>query len=287
MLTAFLCLGTVAAADGAELADRFRQLSGSSQWRLVESIPLQFPTHHPQGMTKVGDLYYLSSVEVIDRSAGKGLGHLYEFDGTGKLLRQIALGEGAMYHPGGVDYDGRHIWAPVAEYRPDSRAIVYRIAPETLTPERIFEFGDHLGALAHDLHTSTLIGVSWGSRTYYRWSSDEGGAPVDAAKPHAQQNGSHYIAYQDCQVIPGTGMALFSGLNGYQGPGEARLSLGGIDLVDLRDLRPVHQAPVPLWTERGQAMTQNPFYVELRTLGLRVRFIPEDNHSTMYVYEVE
>ena len=35
-----------------------------------------------------------------------------------------------MYHPGGIDYDGRHIWVSVAEYRPNSRSIVYRIDPE-------------------------------------------------------------------------------------------------------------------------------------------------------------
>ena len=38
-----------------------------------------------------------------------------------------------MYHPGGIDYDGRHIWVPVAEYRPNSRSIIYRV-PVTQNP---------------------------------------------------------------------------------------------------------------------------------------------------------
>ncbi len=43
-----------------------------------------------------------------------------------------ACGDGAMFHPGGIDFDGQFIWVPVGEYRPDSRSIVYRVDPVTM-----------------------------------------------------------------------------------------------------------------------------------------------------------
>ena len=88
-----------------------------------------FRTFHPQGMVKIGETLFVSSVEVIDRDAGKGVGHLFKIDMAGALVADLRLGEGAIYHPGGIDYDGTSIWVPVAEYRPDSRSIVYRVDP--------------------------------------------------------------------------------------------------------------------------------------------------------------
>ena len=38
--------------------------------------------------------------------------------------------------------------------------------------------------------------------------------------------------------------------------------LGGIELVDLRDARPLHQVPVPLWTSGGLDMTHNPVWLQ-------------------------
>ena len=58
---------------------------------------------------------------------------------------------------------------PVAEYRPDSRSLVYRVDPVTLSAERVFQFEDHLGALVCDRAGRRLVGVSWGSRRLYRW----------------------------------------------------------------------------------------------------------------------
>ena len=41
-----------------------------------------------------------------------------------------------MYHPGGIDYDGEYIWGPVAEYRPNSESIIYKVDAETLKVEK-------------------------------------------------------------------------------------------------------------------------------------------------------
>ncbi|MEU8606857.1 DUF6454 family protein [Actinoplanes sp. NPDC048791] len=83
-----------------------------------------------QGLARVGDRLILSSVEILeapvrypepvggyDRTPGKGRGHVFVLDLNGNLQHDIVLGEGDMYHPGGIDVDGRSLLVPVAERR--------------------------------------------------------------------------------------------------------------------------------------------------------------------------
>jgi hypothetical protein len=91
------------------------------------------------GMVKIGDSFFVSSVEVTtptrrfpepidghDRDTGKGIGHLFQIDSKGGLVNDLKLVAGDAYHPGGIDYDGRHIWVSLAEYRPNSHSVIYR-----------------------------------------------------------------------------------------------------------------------------------------------------------------
>jgi hypothetical protein len=132
---------TVAAeADRTALAERVTKLSRGTQWKPVKAIPINFLTHHPQGMVKIGDMLFVSSVEIkvptkrfpqpvdgYDRDTGQGVGHLFKIDMEGNPIAEITLGEGSIYHPGGIDYDGHDLWVPVAEYRPNSQSIIYRV----------------------------------------------------------------------------------------------------------------------------------------------------------------
>jgi hypothetical protein len=43
--------------------------------------------------------------------------------------------------------ESTHIWVPVAEYRPDSRSIVYRVDPATLEATEVLRFADHIGGI--------------------------------------------------------------------------------------------------------------------------------------------
>jgi Family of unknown function (DUF6454) len=271
------------------VAERVARLTRESSWKLVSSVPVGFRTHHPQGLVKVGDTFVVSSVEVHDRQAGKGTGHLFKMDGSGKLLQHVQLGEGAIYHPGGLDYDGRHVWVPVAEYRPDSRSIVYRVDPGTMKATEVLRFADHIGAIVHDTDDGALHGVSWGSRRFYRWALDAAGTTTNAATPSGRLhtlNPSHYVDYQDCKYAGGRRM-LCTGVMEIRRPGAPPFRLGGMDLVDLRDGRPVHQVPVLLWTAGGLDMTHNPAWIEPSATGLRAYFMPEDDTSTLYVFAVE
>lgn len=139
-------------------AEAFSHTTRSTPWNLVRKVKLDFPTYHPQGLAQAGDRLLLSSVEITeppvkypeprdgyDRSTGKGVGHVFVLTRDGKLLRDIVVGEGTMYHPGGIDYDGENVWVPVAEYRPDSRSVVYTIDPETFQVTERFRYADHVG----------------------------------------------------------------------------------------------------------------------------------------------
>ena len=125
-----------------DIATYFKSLTKNSTWKLLDSIPLKFKTYHPQGMLKVGNYFYLSSVETIkptekyeysidgyDRSTGSGRGYLFKFNKKGKLISKVHIGEGTIFHPGGIDFDGQNIWVSVAEYRPNSISIYLQNKP--------------------------------------------------------------------------------------------------------------------------------------------------------------
>jgi len=288
------------------IVDSFKQMNKSTDWRFVKAIEQNFRTYHPQGMVKIGEYFYLSSVEVIvkpekyeapkngyDRSPGEGIGHLFKINPKGNLVSEIQLGEGIIYHPGGIDYDGEHIWVPVSEYRPHSNSIIYRVDPVTLESIDIFHFNDSIGGIIHNTDNRTLHGVNWGSRMFYTW---ELGSDFEQAKlpdkTHNEtpgfsvhKNGNHYIDYQDCHYLGGRFM-LCGGLNKYFIPSVGQIALGGIDLVELDSHAAIHQIPVNLRIKPDLVLTNNPFFFEMINDDvLRFYFMPEDDASKLYIYD--
>jgi hypothetical protein len=261
-----------------------QQLSRSTAWTTVRSISLRFPTYHPQGLARVGDRLYLSSVEVIeppvrypepiggyDRSPGRGVGHLFELDLTGKLLGQITLGEGTIYHPGGIDFDGRDLWVPVAEYRPNSRAIVYRVDPRTLSAAEAFRVADHVGGVARPREHGPVYGVSWGSRRLFAWT--ENGHLLRRA-----DNESHYVDFQDCAGA-GAEQAVCTGITEYPTASGGRFDLGGIAVLELRTLAVGHEVPVTVLSPNRHAVTRNPVHLETDGPVLRMWAAPDDGEE--------
>ena len=294
LLAALAVSPGLAAPPQPGLAQRLLAVDRATAWTPAGTISVQFNTFHPQGMVRIGQDFFVSAVEVRraparypkpqdghDRNAGAGVGHLFRISADGALLADLILGEGDAYHPGGIDYDGRFIWVPVAEYRPDSRAIIYRVDPATMTATEVIRAADHIGAVTHDAATGRLHGVSWGGRRFYNWRLSRG----RVSKPTVTPNHANYIDYQDCHGLGGR-RVLCSGLASYRGPGLGpAFALGGWEIVDLVDHRPVWQAPIQLWTPAGRPMTQNPFFAEATPSGVRAWFMPDDNRSTIYVYD--
>jgi Family of unknown function (DUF6454) len=259
-------------------------LGRGAAWTVTRQLDLGFATYHPQGLARVGDRLYLSSVEVIeppvrypqpvggyDRTPGRGRGHLFELDLSGRLLRQITLGEGHMYHPGGIDFDGRSLWVPVAEYRPDSHAIVYRVDPRTLRATEAFRYDDHVGGVVRDPRTGTVHGVSWGSRRLFTWT--ERGRLLRRGL-----NESHYVDFQDCAAA-GAGKAVCTGLTEFPIASGGRFDLGGIAVLDLRTGAVGHEVPVTVASPNRHVVTRNPVHLEVDGHTLRMWAAPDDGEE--------
>ena len=297
-----LTLAAPAQPDGPTgVAERVQALTRATAWTLSRTIPLKFRAHHPQGLVRIGAHFYLSSVQVsvptrrfasetggYDRDTGSGTGHLFKIDEHGALVTDLKLGEGSVYHPGGIDSDGRHVWVPVAEYRPNGRSIVYRVEPDAMTATEMFRWNDHIGAVAYAGDSGTLHGVSWGSRRLYRWpvAGDGRRPPADVpADSRRSANPSHYVDYQDCKYA-GRQRMVCTGVAELRAAADGPVfRLGGLELLDLADQRPLHQVPILLWTSRGLDLTHNATFFEATETGLRGYFAPEDDQTTIYVYE--
>lgn len=280
------CAASAAEESGPIIAERVRSLTATTEWRAVREIPLRFDAFHPQGMAVVHGDIYVSSVEVINRAQGKGKAHLFKVAKDGSLAAHVGLTDALRYHPGGIDFDGARLWVPVAEYRPDSSSVVYAVDPATLAVREAFRFPDHLGAIAHDAGSASIMGVSWGSRRLYRWTSEmvDGEVRVTNVQADAVPNRAHYVDFQDNQSLPGTMLMLCGGLKNYRAP-NGNFSLGGLELIDMQTFEPNHQVPVPLWEPGGRPMLQNAFHAEATETGLRFWFLPADGTATIYVYE--
>jgi hypothetical protein len=271
-------------ARDAALVDALERATRNTPWTVVQRVPLVFETHHPQGFARVGNRLFLSSVEVIeppqrfpqpvdgyDRTPGRGRGHLFELSLDGRLLDHVELGEGTIYHPGGIDYDGRSLWVPVAEYRPDSKAIVYRVNPRTLRVREAFRVADHVGGVVRDRVTGDVHGVSWGSRTFYRWT------------PRGRQlsrrpNPEHYVDFQDCEYARFR-KAICTGITEYTGPTGAKFELGGIGIVNLRRGTLGAEVPVQRYSSAGHVVTRNPVELERDGSTLRMYAAPDDREE--------
>ncbi len=292
-----------AATRSSALSAQLKQLTASSVWTKVGETRLASAAYHPQGLVRIGDAYFVSTVEILtpttrldppvnglDRTPGTGRGHVLKFDLGGNLLADLQIGEGTVYHPGGMDFDGTNLWVPVAEYRPDSRALFYRIDPAAMRATRVFGFDDHIGGLSRNADDNTLHGIGWGSRRFYRFSLDAGqtGSPEALVPPRdlRRLNRAFYIDYQDNQYL-GDNEMLYTGLTAFGAtPNSNAFALGGFEIVNLETGLPVHQVPVKLWAASRRPMTTNATWFESTATGVRAHFVPDDDTASVHVYDV-
>jgi hypothetical protein len=282
--------GTVTAAT------LFRRLTNGFQkphWKLVGTTPLPFDVFHPQGLLKIGDVFYLSSVDIEekpekfligrgdrDRSPGKGRARLFKFDSRGHLLGQTTLGEGDLYHPGGLDYDGRWIWVPVAEYRPKSSTIVYKVDHRTLQVTEAFRVPDHIGGIAFNPEHGSLLGISWGAETFYHWTPE--GRLI-----RKHRNRRHDVHYQDCHYAGDQAM-ICGGLEAIDHPFDGFFREGGLGLLDIVHHHVLGQIRSPRDKKKNAVMSRNAMCFEANgKKRLRFYFVPRDHASALYVFDLE
>jgi Family of unknown function (DUF6454) len=283
------------------LARDFTAVDRDTVWTLTRRLALTFPTFHTEGLAIVGNRIFLSAVEIIeptvkypephgryDRTPGKGVGHVFVIDRQGHLKRDIVLGHGNMYHPGGMDYDGHDVWVPVAQYRPNSSALLYRINAKTLAVHQQFRVKDHIGGIVHDRVTGRLVGNNWGSRRFYEWT-------LSGDQRRAWDNPSHFVDYQDCQYVA-RGKMLCGGVTNLPqtpvaGGPAVTYELGGLALIDLTSRRILHEVPFQQWSTAGHVATRNPIKLVASGKRLRLWVAPdngdEGNGTELLTYEAK
>ncbi|XAS66982.1 DUF6454 family protein [Micrococcaceae bacterium Sec5.7] len=281
------------------VADGFSAVDRNTDWQLAGKQKLNFPTYHTEGIAFTEDHIFLSAVQILeptakypspqgghDRTPGKGVGHLFVMDKAGNLQKDITLGEGDMYHPGGIDFDGTSIWVPVAQYRPNSSAIIYRVDASSLDVHKQFEVPDQFGGIVMDKKTGHLVGNTWGSRRFAEWN-------LQGKELATWQNPDQFIDYQDCQYAANSKMLCAGVANLPQTPAaggtSATYELGGMALIDINMHSTLHDVPFQKWSSTGHVATRNPFKMTADGNHLTMRVAPdngeEGNGSEILTYE--
>jgi hypothetical protein len=281
------------------LADSFDAVTRTTAWQQTSKLKLGFPTYHTEGIAFTPDHIFLSAVQIIeptvkyataqdgyDRTPGKGIGHLFVMDKAGHLQKDITLGEGDMYHPGGIDFDGTNVWVPVAQYRPNSSAIIYRVEAGTLAVHRQFQVADHFGGIVMDKQTGHLVGNTWGSRRFAEWD-------LRGKQLKTWDNPNFFIDYQDCQYVPNSKMLCAGVTNLPQtssaGGAAATYELGGMAMIDLTTQQVTREIPFQQWSTAGHVATRNPFKMTAAGNHLTMRVAPdngdEGNGTEILTYE--
>ena len=281
------------------LARDFSAVDRNTVWNQIGQLKLDFPTYHTEGLAITPDHLFLSAVQILeptqkyaspvggyDRTPGKGIGHLFVMDRQGHLQKDITLGEGDMYHPGGISYDGTNIWVPVAQYRPNSSAIIYRVDARSLAVSKQFEVDDHIGGIVLDQTTGHLVGNTWGSRRFYDWTRQ-------GQQVHTWENNSFFTDYQDCQYVPSAKMICGGITNLPQTPSaggsSATYELGGVTMIDLRSHDILREIPFQQWSTAGHVMTRNPVKLAATGNQLTLWAAPdngdEGNGTELFTYQ--
>lgn len=267
-----------ATEERARLADAVSAIDRRSRFELFGEVCLDFPTHHPQGMVFAQGLTFLSSVEILEaprpaadpalRGTGRGRGHVFVLDPQGALIHDVTLGENTMYHPGGIDFDGEHVWVSVAEYRAQGGSIVYTIDPVSFEVRERFRVDDHIGWIIRDPELDLVYGGSWGSRQLHTWDTD-GRMVASWANP------SHFIDYQDAQLL-GPGLLLCTGIALLPQADGAAFELGGLALVEPQRQRILRDIPISIFSPAGHVITRNPVTLTADESGLLFHAAPDD-----------
>lgn len=288
----------------------YEQVSALSRIEGVSSHLVMFNTFHPQGMIKVGNDFFITSVDKKGKRALLFKCHLE--DKKLVLSQTLELQRGEEYHPGGIDYDPKtkKLITAVAVYKRDSSAVVVRIDPETLKIEYGQKIQDHIGGVFVEKQGERIVGLNWDSLGSYLL--ENGDQLMPETLPRSPLLKGSDKGYQDIKALGGDGRwALASALRG-NWPREGYLSL----LTTQADGTVIEDKSISVprvtnefyYMSKGTGLalsplavvhkmlplTQNPMDLELvrdsqdptgNSDKIRFYFIPHDNESLLFIYE--
>jgi hypothetical protein len=233
------------------------QLAVLSDFKMVRILELKAATQHVQGIDFNDRLLWVTSVDKQNRK-----GWLQELSmTTGELTRQIEIGDGDRFHPGGISADGESLWIPVAEYRPKSSSVIQKRSKRTLDLEFHLEVPDHIGCIA--VTPEFLIGGNWDSKDFYFW--DHRGRLIRKEASHTDNS------YQDMKFA--SGQIIASGIL----PDRT----GAIDWLDYPSLHLARRVRAGN-TDRGVLYTREAMAIR----GNKLLLLPEDGASRLFVFDL-
>ncbi len=263
-------------------------ITNNINWVNKKIIKVHNDVYHTQGMFLIDEYYFISTVKIIkeiDRKKlkenGIGIGYILRISKQGEILDKIKLNDinDKCYHPGGIEYDGKYLWIPNAEYRPNSSTNILRINIKTFKIELMFKVKDHIGALVYDRKHNILYGMNWGSQFIYSWK-------LDGTLIKKYPNLSN-IAFQDCQYA-GMDTAFCSGIVKNT---ENNKEIGGLELLNLKTGELLLSLPSYLFEMDKYlneiTLTRNPMFIEKISNGMRFHFMPEEGlNSNIHIMEL-
>ena len=169
-------------------------VTGVEGARLADVHVMEGTLYHVQGIALDREHIWVTSVD-----AEKKRGYVHQFNrATYKFERQVDVTDGVLFHPGGLSVSGDSIWVPVAEYRPNSSAVLLELDKSALDVKRRIKVADHLGCVA--VTTDGLVAGNWSSRKFYVFDREgKQTRVIENASPNQ---------YQDIKFVDGSGVPV-------------------------------------------------------------------------------
>lgn len=226
--------------------------------RLADVHVLKGTLYHVQGIALDREHIWVTSVD-----AEKKRGYLHQFSrATYQFERRVDVTEGVAFHPGGFSVSGDSIWVPVAEYRPNSSAVLLELDKRTLKVKGRIKVADHLGCAA--VTPDGLVAGNWGSRRLYVFDRK-------GRQRRVIENAS-LNQYQDIKFADGMLVAS----------GNLTQTTGAIDWYRWPAMKLVRSVRAGV-TDRGRVYTAEAMALEGKDLYL----LPEDGPGRLFHFVLE
>ncbi|NCN27304.1 hypothetical protein GW915_06990 [bacterium] len=275
-------------------------------------FPTEHPTHHPQGLVKIGNHFYISTVDKAGkRSSEHQNGYVYKLHFDSKKLRLTSVAQKRLsifvegeaqreFHPGGMDFDPLRnaIIIPLSQYRAHSTTTFLALDPETLSTKELLADSDHYGSII--CVGDALLATTWHAESLRLLTQEDrydlGKMPAsyqDCKFIHSLEKDKHTYIYALCGGLHRKGSIYW----------KAKLSLpeyikdGFLDLIEIQVDSTLNKCKINRLGSKvvdiidGLPLTHNTLAVEQvkidsKNSHLRFYFSPHDNENTkLFAYD--